>query len=330
MNMKQLIENFPSQMREAMTIGETFKATSWPHEIKNGLETGLGGSGIGGTIVSQLCEKEMPIPFMVNKDYFMPAFVNKHSLVVVSSYSGNTEETLHAMDMAIKQGAKVVCVSSGGKTVELAKQHGLDHILIPGGMPPRSCYGYSSTQLFYILHAFKLIGDGFKASLKNAVDLLDAESANIKNASHKLASELIGKIPVIYSASNNEGVVVRFRQQVQENGKMLCWHHVFPEMTHNELVGWTQPHNDIAVVLFRDKDDFFRTAKRMDICKEIFGRYTPHIYEVWSKGGSPIEKAIYLIHFGDWTSWYLSEIRNIDCTEVKVIDYLKSEMAKLN
>jgi len=302
MNMKQLIENFPSQMREAMTIGETFKATSWPHEIKNVLVTGLGGSGIGGTIVSQLCEKEMPIPFMVNKDYFMPAFVNKHSLVVVSSYSGNTEETLHAMDMAIKQGAKVVCVSSGGKTVEL----------------------------FYILHAFKLIGDGFKASLKNAVDLLDAESANIKNASHKLASELIGKIPVIYSASNNEGVVVRFRQQVQENGKMLCWHHVFPEMTHNELVGWTQPHNDIAVVLFRDKDDFFRTAKRMDICKEIFGRYTPHIYEVWSKGGSPIEKAIYLIHFGDWTSWYLSEIRNIDCTEVKVIDYLKSEMAKLN
>ncbi len=327
--MKPLIEKFSAQMRQAVSIGETFKATPWPHPIKNILVTGLGGSGIGGTIVAQLCEKELSVPMIVNKDYFIPSFVNQHTLVVVSSYSGNTEETLQAMDMALKQGAKIVCVSSGGKTIELAQKHQLDTILIPGGMPPRSCYGYSSTQLFYILHAFGLIGEAFKAELNNAINLLDDQESFIQSEAKKLATHLIGKIPVIYTATHYEGVAIRFRQQIQENGKMLCWHHVFPEMNHNELVGWTQQHHDIAVILFRNADDYFRTAKRMDICKEIFSKYTPHIYEVWSKGNSPIEKSLYLIHFGDWVSWYLSEIRNIDCTEVKVIDYLKGELSKL-
>ena len=329
MDMKSLIADFSKQMREAVVIGEKAVLTAWPHEIRNILVTGLGGSGIGGTIVSQLCEKELKIPFLVNKDYFIPAFINQHSLVVVSSYSGNTEETLQAMDMALKQGAKVVCVSSGGKTSSLASEHKLDCVTIPGGMPPRSCYGYSSTQLFYILHKLNLISDAFKAPLQKAIALLDAEEENIKRDARSLAEKLIGKIPVIYAATNYEGVVVRFRQQIQENGKMLCWHHVFPEMNHNELVGWTTKHDEVAVVMFRNDDDYFRTAKRMDICKEIFARYTPHIFEVHSKGQSQIEKSLYLIHFGDWVSWYLSEIRNIDCTEVKVIDYLKGELAKL-
>lgn len=329
MEMKPLIENFSKQMREAVAIGEKAVLTPWTHEIRNILVTGLGGSGIGGTIVSQLCEKELKIPFLVNKDYFIPAFVDKHTLVVVSSYSGNTEETLQAMDMAIKQGAKVVCISSGGKTVATATQHKLDCVLIPGGMPPRSCYGYSSTQLFYILYKLNLISDAFKKPLMNAIALLDAEEENIRKDARSLAEKLIGKIPVIYSATNYEGVIVRFRQQIQENGKMLCWHHVFPEMNHNELVGWTTKNENIAVVLFRNDDDYFRTAKRMDVCKEIFARYTPHIFEVYSKGKTQIEKALYLIHFGDWASWYLSEIKNIDCTEVKVIDYLKNELSKI-
>lgn len=327
--MKDLIANFTKQLREAVQIGEAAKFTAPTNEIRNILVTGLGGSGIGGTIVAQICEKELKVPFHVSKDYFIPAYVNQHTLVVVSSYSGNTEETLQSLEAAMKQNAKIVIVSSGGKTVEIAKKNNIDHIIIPGGMPPRSCFGYSASQLFYILQGMKLIGDGFRAQLKKAIDLLDAEEENIKKDSRALAEKLIGKIPAIYSATNYEGVAIRFRQQVNENGKMLCWHHVFPEMNHNELVGWTEKHDDIAVVLFRNKDDFFRVQKRMDICKEIFRKYTPNIYEVWSKGESQLEKSMYLIHYGDWVSWYISEIKNIDCTEVKVIDYLKGELSKI-
>ncbi|MBK7856538.1 MAG: hypothetical protein IPJ79_18065 [Bacteroidetes bacterium] len=137
------------------------------------------------------------------------------------------------------------------------------------------------------------------------------------------------KITVIYSAANYEGVTVRLRQQIDENSKMLCWHHVFPEMNHNELVGWTEKHDDVAVIMFRNKDDYFRTQKRMDICKEIFAKYTPHIHEIWSKGDTQLQKSMYLIHYGDWISWYIAEIKNIDAVEVNVIDYLKGELSKI-
>ncbi|HNR18982.1 MAG TPA: bifunctional phosphoglucose/phosphomannose isomerase [Bacteroidia bacterium] len=327
--MKERIENFTNQMREAIAIGEKATFSAPKNEIRNVLVTGLGGSGIGGTIIAQICEKELGVPLNVSKDYSIPNYVNEHTLLIASSYSGNTEETLESLEMALKQKAKIVCVTSGGKVLEIAKQNGLDHIIIPGGMPPRSCLGYSLTQLFYVLQGMKLIGSNFKADLQKSVELMDSERENIKRDSRALAEKLIGKIPVIYSAANYEGVTVRLRQQIDENSKMLCWHHVFPEMNHNELVGWTEKHDDVAVIMFRNKDDYFRTQKRMDICKEIFAKYTPHIHEIWSKGDTQLQKSMYLIHYGDWISWYIAEIKNIDAIEVKVIDYLKGELSKI-
>lgn len=328
MLMKEHIAGFTKHIAEAMKIGEEFSPKN-NREIRNVLVTGLGGSGIGGTIIAQVCDAELKVPFAVSKDYFIPGFVNQHTLVIVSSYSGNTEETLQAMEAAEKQGALIVCVTSGGRVLELSKQHHYDYILIPGGMPPRSAFGFSATQLLYILRGVKLISNGFSAQLSKAIALLDEEESKIMNEAHALAEKLMGKITAIYSAASYEGVAVRFRQQIDENSKMLCWHHVFPEMNHNELVGWTTPNENIAVVFLRNRDDFSRTQKRMDLCKEIFKKYTPHVFEIWSIGKSQLERSLYLIHIGDWVSWYLSELKNIDCTEVKVIDYLKGELSKI-
>jgi glucose/mannose-6-phosphate isomerase len=113
--MKTLIENFSKQLREAIAIGQKAEIKNPESEIRNILITGLGGSGIGGTIVSEIVSGECPVPITVNKDYFIPAFVNENSLVIVSSYSGNTEETIQAMQAALKAKAKIVCVTSGGK-----------------------------------------------------------------------------------------------------------------------------------------------------------------------------------------------------------------------
>lgn len=327
--MKNLVANFASQLNEAIQIGEKATFTQPVNEIRNILVTGLGGSGIGGTLISQITERELLLPLHVCKDYFIPAFVNQHTLVIISSYSGNTEETLQAMEAALLQKAKIVCVTSGGKVLEIAKSNGLDHIIIPGGMPPRSCLAYSFTQLFYVLQGYKLIGDFYKLQLKKSFTLLQAEEEQIKQSARKLAEKLVNKIPVIYAAANYEGVAVRFRQQIDENAKMLCWHHVLPEMNHNELVGWTEKHDNIAVVMFRNNDDYIRTQKRMEISREVISKFTADFYEVWSKGDSQLEKSFYLIHFGDWVTWYLSEIKNIDATEVNVIDYLKGSLAAL-
>ena len=327
--MKELISSFTAQLRQAIDIGEKATFTKPTTEIKNILITGLGGSGIGGSIINQIVEMEIKVPVTVNKDYFLPAFVGKDSLVVVSSYSGNTEETLAAMEIAMERGAKIVCVTSGGKVLVIAKAKGYDHIIIPGGMPPRSCLAYSFTQLFYVLHGFGLIGDWFKADLETSIHLLDHEEEHVCAEAYYLAEKLHKKVPVIYSQANYEAVCVRFRQQINENSKMLCWHHALPEMNHNELVGWTITNDKLAVVFFRNETDYDRTKARMELTKTIVAKYTPYIFEVYSKGTSQLQRSLYLIHFGDWVSWYLSEIRNIDATEVKVIDFLKGELAKV-
>ena len=326
--MNTLISNFTQHLTEALEIGKSAELQPKSRQINNILISGLGGSGIGGTIVSQLTEQEATVPINVNKDYFIPAYVNENSLVIISSYSGNTEETLSAMKQACDQNAEVVCITSGGGVLEKAVGLSLNHIIIPGGMPPRACLGYSLTQLFFVLSHYGIIGDTFTIQIAKAVTLLDTEEANIQQSSRELAKTIHNTTPIIYTAGNFEGVGIRLRQQLNENSKQLCWHHVFPEMNHNELVGWKSGSEALSVVVLRNSSDYERTQTRFETCKEIFSKYTSNITEVYSKGDTEIEKALYLIHYGDWLSWYLSELNQADSMEVNVIDYLKSELSK--
>ncbi len=326
--MDKLISNFTNQLSEAIEIGQNAKLTPPEFPIQNIMVSGLGGSGIGGNLVSEFVANELEVPFAVNKDYSIPYYVSEKTLFIASSYSGNTEETLSALQQAIDRKCKIVCVSSNGKVVELAKQHGFDHIMIPGGMPPRSCLGYSFVQQLYVLSKLGLISDAFEDWLKAAIHLLKNETESIKNEAKGIADQLNGTLPIIYISAHMESVGVRFRQQVNENSKMLCWHHVIPEMNHNELVGWRTNDEKLAVVILRNDDDLRKIQDRIEINKTIFEEYTPNIQEIWSKGESHIERALYLIHLCDWVSFYLAEIRGMDAVEVKVIDYLKGELAK--
>lgn len=326
--MKTLIENFSNQLREAIKIGENAAIRNPQSTIRNVLITGLGGSGIGGTIVSEVVAGECPVPITVNKDYFIPAFVNENSLVIVSSYSGNTEETMQAMQSALKAKAKIVCVTSGGKIAEMAKQNDSDLILIPGGSPPRAALAYSLTQLFFILKKLQLVKTDFGKQLSIAAELIDAEEKKMREEAMTIAEFLDAKIPVLYAVDGYNGVATRFRQQINENSKMLAWHHVLPEMNHNELVGWAGGRDDLAIVILRNKTDYERTQTRIEFSKKVFAKHTPHIKEIWSKGNSMLEQSIYLIHLTDWASLFLAEKKGIDATEVKIIDSLKGELAK--
>lgn len=325
--MKKLIENFPSQLREAFEIASNAKLSPKTN-IQNVVITGLGGSGIGGTIISELVSADCPVPITINKDYFLPHFVNNNTLVIISSYSGNTEETLQAMEQALKQKAQIVCVTSGGKVEELAKQNNLDVIKIPGGNPPRSCIGYSLVQLLKIFSFYNLAPAKLLSDVTSSIELLEKENANITAEAHKTAKWLLNKIPVIYSLGSCEGVSVRFRQQINENSKMLCWHHVFPEMNHNELVGWTTKNESLAVVTFHTSFDYTRTKKRYEISKPLFEKYSHGVVDIVAKGNSKLEQFMYLINIGDWISVYIAELRNIDPVEVNIINQLKNELAK--
>jgi len=327
--MKTLVANFSKQLEEALEIGNNAQLSASSNKINNVLICGLGGSGIGGSIVAELVVANANVPINVTKGYFIPAYVNENTLVIVSSYSGNTEETLNCMELAMAKKSKIVAITSGGKVEEKCKANKFDCIIVPGGMPPRSCLGYSLTQLFFVLSYHKIISDSFRTDLKKSIQLINIESEAIIAEAKQVAEKLNGKLPVIYATTYNEGVAIRFRQQLNENSKVLCWHHIIPEMNHNELVGWTQKNDNLSVVIFLDKDEYTRNLARVDINKEVIKKYASSITEIYSKGNSTIEKAIYFIHLGDWISVLLAEMRQVDATEVNVINHLKSKLSEI-
>ena len=327
--MKDYINNFTTHLKDALKIGDSTNLKPSKIEFKHVLLCGVGGSGIGGSIVTDIISSKVNIPITSSKDYSVPDFVNKHTLVIACSYSGNTEETISALEKCQKRKAEIAIITSGGKLKNLAKKNSYNKIIIPSGGPPRGMFGYAFTELFYMLHHYKIINNSFIHDFEKGITLLNTEKLTIKQKARDLAKKLYNHTPVIYVANGFEGVAIRFRQQLNENSKMLCWHHVVPEMNHNELLGWRTNVKNLAVVYFRNKLDYKRTQIRIDINKKIISKYTKNITEIWSKGDSLIENTLYHINLGDWVSWYLSEMNKVDAIEIDVINFLKKELSKI-
>jgi len=327
--MNDYINDFTNHLTKAMEIGSSSELNKTNNQFSNVLICGLGGSGIGGTIVNDIIYPLVGIPILSTKDYSIPNFVDENTLVIASSYSGNTEETIYALEKCKGRNAEICIITSGGKLKNIAEENNYNHILIPGGQPPRAMFGYAFTELFFVLNHYGIINDSFKSDFKKSISLLDLEKENIQKEAKELAKRIYKQTPVIYVANGFEGVAIRFRQQINENSKMLAWHNVIPEMNHNELLGWRTNVNDLAVVYFRNKCDYKRNQIRMDINKKVISKFTNNITEVWSKGDTVLANSLYHINLGDWASWYLSEMNNVDAIEIDVINFLKGELGKV-
>jgi glucose/mannose-6-phosphate isomerase len=325
--MLELISGFGNQLRHALEVGEQASLKQTKKTIKNVMITGLGGSGIGGTMVSELAAKNCSVPILTNKGYDLPSFVNQETLVICSSFSGDTEETLEAFHQAKNNGAEIMCISSGGKLIDLAIEYQLNYIQLPRAESPRAMMGYSITQLFYSLQHYGLIGHYFKSEISKAADLIDLYQEEIKSDALKIAKILEGKIPIIYACDGFEGMAVRFRQQLNENSKMLAWHGIIPEMNHNELVGWRSKNEKLAVIFFKNDTDYIRNQKRININKQVVSEYTSSVIEYSSKGESMIEKTFFLVNVGDHISFLLSQMNGVVAEEINVINKLKGVLA---
>lgn len=330
--MEDLVYNFPEQLREAIEIGEKVDFSKVYHnKIHHVLICGLGGSAMGADIVRKYAFGICKVPISVNRHYTIPSYVGEDTLVILSSYSGNTEETLAAMDAAIAQKAVIVAISAGGELEKKAKEHNILHIKLPEGYPPRAALAFSTVQELYILRELKLIKKGFKKELEECILLLEETRKTFKKTTSepaKLAKKLKNKFPVIYTSEEMEAVAIRLRQQINENAKQLCWHHIFPEMNHNELVGWAFPAliKETAVLILRSSYDHPRVQLRYDICKPIFTQYTQEIHEITAKGEGYLTQMLYLVHFSDWLSCHLAKENKVDPTPVTVINHLKNSL----
>ena len=324
------ISEFPIQLKEALDSARSTSINIDGTEIQNVYISGMGGSGIGGQFVREVARDSCRVPITIGKGYNIPAWVGKGTLFIASSYSGNTEETMAALEKACVTESKIVVISSGGKALEFARNKGYDSVALkPGASSPRSCLGYSIVAQLGVLCKIGLISEITLDRVKASIDLLKYDQDDIKKIAQNVAEKLYKRTPVIYVEDRMEASALRLRQQINENAKMLCWHNVIPEMNHNELVGWKFPQENIAVVFLRNRDDSRRNAVRMDININHIQNLADPVIELYSKGNSHIEKSFYFIHLGDWISWFLSELNGVDAVEIEAIDHLKSELGKL-
>lgn len=336
-NMYGLIKKFPEQVEEAIRIGNGAKVRVSGRGVQNIVLCGLGGSAIGGDLLKSYLGGELKVPFIVNRHYVLPGFVNKNSLVIISSYSGNTEETTTAFKEALKRGAKILCISSGGEVEKLAKKKKTAMIRIPGGLPPRAALGYSFFPLLITLGKLGLTKNKGR-EIRETLALLRQKSDEYSNPDQglnkafQLAEQLRGRIGIVYASTERfDAVATRWRGQMAENGKSLMFGHVLPEMNHNELVGWKvlkEQMREMQVLFLRDKDDHRRIKVRMDITKGIISEYTSRVTEAWSEGTSLLARMFSLVYFGDWVSYYLAILHRVDPTPVSVIDFLKDELSR--
>ncbi len=337
--MYDLIWKFPSQLEDAFKIAESVDISKIdPAKIENVIVAGMGGSAIGGDLVRSYLFDQIKLPFFICRNYFLPNFSGEKSLVFVSSYSGNTEETISAYDQAKKRNAQIVSLSSGGKTEKKAKEDGFCLVKVPKGYQPRAALGYSFVPILSILSRLGLCPDK-KNDIEKTIEFLSENLPLFKiqkktndNPAKRLAEKIFQKIPIIYSSNDFfDAVAYRWKGQLCENSKTLAFCNVFPEFNHNELVGWnilSGLEGKLIVIFLKDKGDLLRIKKRMDIVKKIIQNKNFEVVEVESKGPDLLARIFSLIQLGDFVSFYLAILNQVDPTPVEVIDYLKKELEK--
>lgn len=327
--MEKLIAAFPENITEAISIARSVQLKPVKNPIQNAVICGMGGSGIGGKIVAQWLQDEIEIPILSCQDYELPAFVGPNTLVIGSSYSGNTEETLHALSAAHARGSHIVGIASGGDLKSFCLENNYDIITVPGGNPPRTALAFSLVQLLAIFAQLGLTKHDHLTTMANGAALLQAEKETILEEANRVTDHLKDRVIVTYAGAEYEAVTIRAKQQINENSKELCWQHVIPEMNHNELVGWGGGDQRYAAWFLQTGDLSARNQKRFDISMDIVKRHTDQVVLTHAKGANKIERSLYLIHLIDWVSLFLSNRKNGDPIEIKNIDFLKGELAKM-
>ena len=336
-NMHQSIYEFSDHLVKALEIGKAIALKNQYSDIHNVVVAGMGGSAIGGDVAKLLCKNELKVPMLISRNYTLPGWVNENTLVICSSYSGNTEETLAAFEHARVKGAQIVGISTGGTLSEKMAEFELDLVTIPGGLQPRAALAFSLVPMLFLMKQTGLIGSETMDQLPGAASFIASirdgygkQSEN--NPTYSLAQRIYKTIPVIYGETDATGTLaVRFKGQLNENAKMLAYCNELPEMNHNEIVGFKNNQdilNHISIIWLKDEKDHPRTAVRQESSQEIIDDLCANHEVVSAVGDSVATRFLHLIHYGDWVSYWCAILHQTDPTPVKKIDRLKAILSE--
>ena len=337
-NMVESLMKFPDACEDAVRMANGFDIPSNYANVKNVVITGMGGSAIGGDMLRDLFLSKSSVPIDVVREYELPAYVDSGTLVFVISYSGNTEETLSSFVDAVKRNCMIIGVTSGGMLEEFCEKLGVPCLKIPAKIAPRAALPY----LFFVplvilrrLGVIQMSDDEISDAMTTLHKLRDEISIEVKmekNPAKRLASCVFGTVPVIYGASIFKAAAVRMKTQINENSKMLAKSGAFPEINHNEIVGW-EGLGDLArhfsVILIRDAVEDERTRVRMEVTKDLIRERRGKVFEVWSEGKSLVARLLSVVYLGDFTSFYLAILYGVNPKPVDSISKVKDRLGRL-
>lgn len=334
--MLELIYSFPEQCEEAIRLArESIRGVRF-YNILSLVISGLGGSAIGGDIVRTVISGKVSIPVFINRSYDLPNFVDEKTLVVVSSYSGNTEETLSAFEDAIKRKAQVIAITTGGELKKRAFEHEIPVITIPGGLPPRAALAYSFFSILVTLEEQGVIPrkhfniDDIPAWLKEVREKFSYTVPEQDNVAKQLARKMYNHIPIVYGTCDlTDTIALRWKGQINENAKHPAFYNAFPELDHNEIMGFEgnkELCSKMFLVILRTPEENDRIKKRIDITIDLLQGKTGRIIQIWPEGSNYLERIFYHILLGDYMSTYLAILNEKDPTDIGLMDTLKERM----
>lgn len=331
------IAGLADQCLAAWRNAESFELPEAFRQVRQVVIAGMGGSAIGGALFASLAAPGGRVPIHVVRDYTLPAFVDgPDTLVIASSYSGNTEETIAAFSQARERGCRLMAIASGGRIADMAQAFGAPRFHITYESQPRAALGYSFAPLIAFGSRLGWLDDQ-AAHLQEAADVMRAwneelklESPIVRNLAKRMAGQLMGRFAIIYGAGYFAEVARRWKGQVNENGKQFAAFEVLPEANHNALLGSFQPEDmpgRLKIIFLTGSSDHPRNTARVQATREILMLQGCDTDVIVARGASPLAQMLSLIQLGDWISGYLGVLNGIDPSDTELLLSFKQRMA---
>jgi len=331
------IYRLPEQIQETQEIVKDTHLENI-YKVDNIIISGMGASGITGEIIQKLFRDRLNIPIYINRRYDLPKWAHKNTLLISQSYSGNTEETLSAFKNGFQKRCKIIGISSGGKLEEYCKGREVPHIKIPSNYPPRTATGYILFSSILALKNIGILNFDLDAEIQDSISVTDElrnhvnkEKKETENIAKQIAKKIHGLIPQIYGYNEYVPIARRWCTQFNENSKIHSRSNVFPELNHNETVGYDAPerlNKNHSVILIRDQQEPPEIRNRIETTADLVLINANKVMEIKAKGEGKLAKMLSIMCIGDYTSVYLAILQKKDPTPVKIIDRVKSELAK--
>ncbi len=302
-------------------------------KFRNIIVSGLGGSAISADLMQNFLKDELTIPFFVNRNYFLPNFADKNTLLIISSYSGNTEETISVLEDGIKKKSSIICISTGGRVEEISAKKKIPLIKMKPGFQPRYALGLSFFSLLKVLNELGLAGNQNQVveKIKTLWQKKGEEYSKDGNIAYECAEQLIGFIPVIYSAADiTSSAGYRFKCQLNENSKLHAFHNVIPELNHNEIIGWesfTEKQFNAKLINILDESYHPQVKRRFEITTELAAKKGFEYLNIESDEDDFKVRLMDLIYLFDWITYYTAVLRGYDPSEINNIHTLKERLS---